>query len=99
MAEAVDVVDKLYDDGVLPRPKDRPPHPISLQFYEVENPIEQKLYPMLLEHRMRTFQARFHMNPDYLHWYGWAEMRRDLVEIKAEAAQLRKDHKSKDATK
>ena len=99
MAEAVDVVDKLYDDGVLPRPKDRPPHPDLLQFYEVENPIEQKLYPMLLEHRMRTFQGAFHMNPDYLHWYGWAEMRRDLVEIKAEAAQLRKDHKSKDATK
>jgi len=91
MAEAVEEVDKLYVDGILPRPKDRPPHADLLQFYEVENPIEQTLYTMFLEHRMRTFQGAFHMNPDYLHWYGWAEMRRDLAEIKAEAKKLRKE--------
>jgi hypothetical protein len=89
MAEAIDVVEGLYRDGLLERPKDRPPHPDLLRFYEVKYPIEQKLYTMFLEHRMRSFQGAFHMNPDYQHWYGWAEMKRDLYEIRHEAAELR----------
>ena len=44
---------------------------------------------MFLEHRMRSFQDAFDMNPGYMHWYGWAEMRRDLVEIEHQAEQLR----------
>lgn len=95
MAEAVEIVNGLYKDGILQKPADRPPHPDLLMFYETPNPIEQTLYTMFLEHRMRTFQGAFHMNPDYLHWYGWAEMRRDLEEIKAEAKRLRKEHGEK----
>jgi hypothetical protein len=89
VAEAVDVVEGLYKDGLLERPKDRPPVPDLLRFYEVKYPIEQKLYVMFLEHRMRSFQGAFHMNPDYMHWYGWAELKRDLAEIREEANQLR----------
>ena len=89
MAEAIDIVEALYHDGVIERPKDRPPHPDLLRFYEVKYPIEQKLYVMFLEHRMRSFQGAFHMNPDYQHWYGWAEMKRDLYEIRHEAEELR----------
>lgn len=44
---------------------------------------------MFLEHRMRAFQGAFHANPDYTFWYGWAEMRSDLVEIKYMAEELR----------
>lgn len=95
LAEAVQIVESLYRDRILPRPKERPPTVDLLQFYEVENPIEQRLYTMFLSHRMRTFQGAFHMNPDYLHWYGWAEMRKDLAEIKAEAARLRAELKRK----
>ena len=47
---------------------------------------------MFLEHRMRAFQGAFHANPDYANWYGWSEMARDLVEIQAEAATLRREH-------
>ncbi|MBI5892831.1 MAG: hypothetical protein HZB79_04135 [Deltaproteobacteria bacterium] len=47
---------------------------------------------MFLEHRMRAFQGAFHANPDYMHWYGWAEMKRDLAEIREEAGKLRKEH-------
>jgi len=47
---------------------------------------------MFLEHRLRSFQGAFHMNPDCQHWYGWAELNRDLVEIRAEAAQLHAAH-------
>jgi hydroxylamine dehydrogenase len=89
MAEAIDIVEALYRDGILERPKDRPAHPDLLRFYEVKYPIEQKLYTMFLEHRMRSFQGAFHMNPDYQHWYGWAEMKRDLYEIRQEAEELR----------
>ncbi len=92
MADAIREVYGLYKDGILPEPKDRPFSVDVLRFYEVEHPIEQKLYVMLMEHRMRAFQGAFHMNPDYQHWYGWAEMKRDLAEIKAEAAALRKEH-------
>jgi hypothetical protein len=30
---------------------------------------------MFLEYRMRTFEGAFHMNPDYMHWYGWTPMK------------------------
>jgi hypothetical protein len=89
VAEAIDMVEGLYNDGILERPKDRPPVPDLLRFYEVKYPIEQKLYVMFLEHRMRSFQGAFHMNPDYQHWYGWAELKRDLAEIREESQQLR----------
>lgn len=92
VAEAIDIVEGLYQDGILERPKDRPPVPDLLRFYEVKYPIEQKLYTMFLEHRMRSFQGAFHMNPDYQHWYGWAELKRDLAEIKEDASQLRASH-------
>ena len=91
VAEAVQVVDSLYQEGILKKPKDQPFSVDMLRFYESPSPIEQKLYTMFLEHRMRAFQGAFHMNPDYMHWYGWAELKRDLVEIKAEAAQLRRE--------
>jgi hypothetical protein len=97
MAEAIRVVSGLYSDGILPEPTDRPFHVDLLRFYEVEHPIEQKLYVMLMEHRMRNFQGAFHMNPDYQHWYGWAEMKRDLAEIRAEAKALRAEHEKKAA--
>ncbi|MBI5683335.1 MAG: cytochrome C [Deltaproteobacteria bacterium] len=92
MAEAIDIVEGLYKDGLLPRPKDYPAHVDLLRFYEVQSGIEQKLYFMFLEHRMRAFQGGFHANPDYMHWYGWAEMKRDLAEIREEAKKLRTEH-------
>jgi hypothetical protein len=92
MAEAITIVNGLYKDGILEKPKDAPFTVDLLTFYDAPSAIEQKLYVMLLEHRMRTFQGAFHMNPDYMHWYGWAEMKRDLAEIKEEAANMRKGH-------
>jgi hypothetical protein len=43
---------------------------------------------MFLEHRMRAFQGAFHMNPDYTTWYGLAEMKKDLVEIRHDAERM-----------
>jgi len=93
MAEAIRTIAGLYKDGILPKPKDYAfPFPDLLTFHDAPTPIEQKLFVMFLEHRMRAFQGAFHANPDYANWYGWSEMARDLVEIKAEAATLRREH-------
>jgi hypothetical protein len=51
--------------------------------------VEQDLYLIFLEYRMRAFQGAFHMNPDYMHWYGWAPAKETLVRIKSEAARMR----------
>ena len=91
MAEAITIVEGLYNDKILRRPALVPLSVDLLRFYEVEQPIEQQLYTMFLEHRQRSFQGAFHMNPDYQHWYGWAEMKRDLIEIRAEAQRLRSE--------
>jgi hypothetical protein len=93
MAEALRTVAALYQDGILQKPQAYAyPFPDLLTFHDAPTPIEQKLFVMFLEHRMRAFQGAFHANPDYANWYGWSEMSRDLVEIRAEAATLRREH-------
>jgi hypothetical protein len=89
MAEAIRIVADLYKDGILPKPKNYTyPFPDVLTFHDAPTTIEQKLFVMFLEHRMRTFQGTFHANPDYAFWYGWSEMQRDLTEIKEMAATM-----------
>jgi hypothetical protein len=96
MAEAIRTVAGLYENGVLQKPKNYgAAFPDLLTFHDAPTSIEQKLFVMFLEHRMRAFQGAFHMNPDYSLWYGWSEMVRDLTEIKEKAAELRKDHGAK----
>jgi hypothetical protein len=90
MAEGIRTVAGLYKDGILPKPKNYAyPYPDLLTFHDAPTVIEQKLFVMYLEHRMRAFQGTFHGNPDYALWYGWSEMRRDLTEINSLAADLR----------
>lgn len=95
MAEAIRIVAALYNDGILTKPASYAyAFPDLLTFHDAPTPIEQKLFVMFLEHRMRAFQGTFHANPDYALWYGWSEMRRDLTEITALAAEMRKQHTS-----
>ncbi len=90
MAEAIMIIADLYRDGILHKPTSYAyPYPDLLTFHDAPTVIEQKLFIMFLEHRMRAFQGVFHANPDYSIWYGWSEMRRDLAEIKEKAAELR----------
>jgi len=90
MAEAIRIVASLYHDGVLKKPANYSyAFPDLLTFHDAPTVIEQKLFVMYLEHRMRTFQGTFHNSPDYAMWYGWSEMQRDLTEIKEEAAEMR----------
>ena len=96
MAEAIRTVASLYKDGILKKPKGYTyAYPDLLTFHDSATPIEQRLFIMFLEHRMRAFQGTFHANPDYALWYGWSEMQRDLTEIKEMAKQLRKERPRK----
>lgn len=91
MAEAIQIVADLYKDGIIEKPENYTySYPDLLTFHEAPTPIELRLYKMFLKHRMRTFQGAFHANPDYAFWYGWAEMKADLTEVKAMAEELRK---------
>jgi hydroxylamine dehydrogenase len=93
MAEGIRIIAGLYKDGVLDKPKSyASPFPDLLTFHDAPTPIEQTLFVMYLEHRMRAFQGTFHANPDYAMWYGWSEMQRDLATIKDEAGRLRREH-------
>jgi len=96
MVEAIRVINDLYKDGILKKPM-KYIHASSdlLTFHDAPTVIEQKLFVMFLEHRMRTFQGTFHANPDYALWYGWSEMQRDLTEIKTIAADMREKAKEK----
>ncbi|NOY05018.1 MAG: cytochrome C, partial [Chlorobi bacterium] len=90
MAEAIRIVAGLYKDGILKKPDNYAyPFPDLLTFHDAPTKIEQTLFVMYLKHRMRAFQGAFHANPDYALWYGWSEMKQDLVEIKTLAEELR----------
>ena len=81
MASSIRTVKALYDNGILAKPAGWTYAPDMLQFYEAPTPLEQQLWTMFLEYRARAFQGAFHINPDYMHWYGWAEMKRSQQEI------------------
>ncbi len=96
-AEAIETVADLYRDDIINKKTNQAtwPYPDLLNFYEVDTYVEQILYEMFMDHRMKTFQAAFHNNPDYTTWYGYAKMKKDLVEIKELTAQMRREAKEK----
>jgi len=89
MAEAITIVNGLYNDGFLTKPEGWDFAPDLLQFYNTESSVENELFTMFLEYRQRTFMGAFHANPDYMYWYGFASMQDSLQKIKDEAHALR----------
>jgi hypothetical protein len=104
MAEAIETVAALYKDGIIRKPEGYPHnYPFLLTFMHTNGArwdekldelshIDQVLVRMYMKHRMRAYQAFFHVNPDYAYWYGWNMMTEDLGEIKALAKKMRKLH-------
>lgn len=90
-AEAIELVAKLYTDKIIESTTNQAifPYPDLLTFYEVDSHIEELLYEMFMDFRMKTFQASFHLMPDYTTWYGLAKMKKTLVEMKDLDKQLR----------
>jgi len=93
-AKAIEIVAGLYKDGIIPRKEGAPAYPDLLAFYDVNTKIEQTLYEMFMDHRMKTFQGAFHLNYDYSTWYGYAKMKKDLVDIRETAEKMRRDKKT-----
>jgi len=105
MAEAIETIAGLYKDGIIKKPEGYPHnYPFLLTFMHTNGAnwdkdldklsyIDQVLVQMYMKHRMRTYQAFFHVNPDYAYWYGWNEMTKDLGEIKELAKSMRTQHK------
>lgn len=84
LAEAIETVAALYKNGIIKKPDNYAfAYPDFLHFMQTGGShIDQVLFQMYMKHRMRTYQAFFHVNPDYAYWYGWAMMVKDLGEIK-----------------
>ena len=105
MADAIETVAALYKDGLIKKPADYPfNYPFLLTFMETGGAegrkdfnkisyIDQVLLQMYMKHRMRAYQGFFHVNPDYAYWYGYAEMTKDLGEIKELAKTMRATHR------
>ncbi len=97
LAEAINIVASLYRDGILKKPDNYPfAYPDFFYFMRTgggnlkqASHLEQILFEMYMKHRMRTYQAFFHLNPDYAYWYGWAMMTKDLAEIRELAHMMR----------
>ncbi len=102
MAEAIETVAGLYKDGIVKKPANYAfAYPDFLYFMQTGGGdikklsyINQVLLQMYIKHRMRSFQAFFHVNPDYAYWYGWEMMVKDLGEINELAETMRATHKS-----
>lgn len=91
MAEAIETVAGLYRDSIIKKPDHyESAYPDLLYFMHTGGShIGQVLFQMYMKHRMRTYQAFFHVNPDYAYWYGWAMMTKDLDKIKELARTMR----------
>jgi len=97
LAEAIETVAALYKDGIIKKPEHYAfAYPDFLYFMQTGGSyIDQVLFQMYMKHRMRTYQAFFHVNPDYAYWYGWAMMVKDLSQIKKLAKTMRATAKIK----
>jgi hypothetical protein len=100
--EAKDIVYALNHDGLLyPDPTGwvRPPNPDTVadivlagtQLYRNLSPVERVFFKMYKYDNVKAWQGAYHFNPDYAHWYGWAELNMDLTDIAGEAWKLRRD--------
>jgi hypothetical protein len=96
--EAERIIGDLADHGLLdPMPDRRPPHPLrgsqlvmdSQLLYEDTSHIERLLFKMKKYDYARTIKGAYHQNPAYTHWYGNAELKMDLIDIRSEANRLR----------
>ncbi len=96
--EAEEIITSLNDEEALaPMPDKRPPHPLSgnklvldaQMLYEDTSHIERLLFKMKKYDLAKSVKGAYHQNAAYTHWYGNAELKMDLVDIRSEAERLR----------
>jgi hydroxylamine dehydrogenase len=97
MAEALRVVNALYDDGIV-KPTKYFPTPVAHMITYPEddqNSAEALLRELFLDHRSKTWMGAFHNNPEFPYWMGYNRMQTVLYEIKEKAVELRKEKAAK----
>lgn len=96
--EARVIIRDLDDRGLLdPQPGQRVRHPQrgdilvldGAMLYEDISHIESLFFRMNKFAAAKTFKGAYHQNPDYTHWYGNAEVKLLLNDIRGEASRLR----------
>jgi len=96
--EARVIIRSLADQGLLdPQPQNRVAHPQrgkelvldGAMLYEDVSHIESLFFRLNKYAAAKTFKGAYHQNPDYTHWYGNAEVKLLLNDIKGEARRLR----------
>jgi hydroxylamine dehydrogenase len=99
VGEGVTIIEGLYKDGLLdPMPENRPPNPVTgknltltgQQTYSNTSGIEADFFETYKYALIHSWKGAYHMNPDYAHWYGWAQLNLDLEKIKSENSILRR---------
>ena len=95
--EAEEIIKDLADhDRILPSVNERPAHPLrghelvldGQMLYEDISHIERLFFKMKKYDLAKTIKGAFHQNPAYTHWYGNAELKMTLVDIRSEAIRL-----------
>ena len=103
--EASDILKALYFDGLLlppvPPGSERPSNPDAApntlvlggpMLYRNLTQIERYYFKLYKYDFVKTWHGAYHFNPDYTHWYGWAEMNLTFADIADEAYDKRRDH-------
>ncbi len=92
------IIRDLDDRGLLdPQPTKRLEHPQrgkelvldGAMLYEDISHIESLFFRLNKYAAAKTFKGAYHQNPDYTHWYGNAEVKLLLNDIRGEASRLR----------
>lgn len=98
--EAEDIIRALNFDGLLvPTVGSRPANPDAVgaiilggaMLYRNLSRIERDFFKFYKYDFVRTWHGAYHMNPDYAHWYGWAELNLGFADIADGAYSLRRD--------
>ncbi|CAG0966337.1 MAG: multiheme c-type cytochrome [Candidatus Methanoperedens sp.] len=99
VGEGITIIEGLNKDGLLdPMPENRPANPVTgnkltitgQQTYTNTSGIEAEFFGMFKYALIHSWKGAYHMNPDYSHWYGWAQINLDLEKIKSQNRTLRR---------
>ncbi len=103
--EANDILRALYFDNLLlppvPTGMERPPNPDAAigtlvlggpMVYRNLTHIERLYFKMYKYDFVKTWHGAYHANPDYAHWYGWAELNLGFADISDAALEIRRDY-------
>ena len=96
--EAKDIVDGLEKDSLIVPVINKIAsiqlfgHAVILENQKAYNESRiERLFVKLTYSAVITWKGAYHANPNYTHLYGWAELQKDLSDVKEEARKLREE--------